>query len=59
MAEITTQEGFFTNTIARLSGAKLKNGKLEFPFQISGTIEPPVFSKGKGDKDVDDVRSHR
>jgi hypothetical protein len=59
MAEITTKEGFFTNTIARLSGAKLKNGKLEFPFQISGTIETPVFSKGKGDKDVDDVRSHR
>lgn len=58
LAEITTQEGFFTNTIARLSGAKLKNGKLEFPFQISGTIETPVFSKGKGDKDVDDVRGH-
>ena len=59
LAEITTKEGFFTNTIARLSGAKLKNGKLEFPFRISGTISIPVFSKGKGEKDVDQVRSNR
>ena len=59
LAEITTKEGFFTNTIARLSGARLKNGTLEFPFRISGTIDAPVFSKGKGDKDIDDVRNHR
>ena len=60
LAEITTKEGFFTNTFARLfGGATLKDGRLEFPFRISGTIENPIFSKGKGDKDVDDVRNHR
>ena len=53
LAEITTKESFFTNTIARLSGATLKDGKLQFPFRIGGTIDSPVFSKGKGDKDVD------
>jgi uncharacterized protein involved in outer membrane biogenesis len=53
LAEITTKEGFFTNTVARLSGASLKNGKLQFPFRITGTIDSPIFSKGKGDKDVD------
>jgi uncharacterized protein involved in outer membrane biogenesis len=53
LAEITTQQGFFTNTVARLSGATLKNGKLQFPFRIGGTFDSPVFSKGKGDKDVD------
>jgi uncharacterized protein involved in outer membrane biogenesis len=55
LAEITTKESFFTNTIARLSGATLKDGKLQFPFRIGGTIDSPVFSKGKGDKDVDAV----
>jgi uncharacterized protein involved in outer membrane biogenesis len=59
LAEITTREGFFTNTIARLSGATLKHGKLQFPFRIVGTIDSPVFSKGKGDKDVDAVQKHR
>ncbi len=46
LAEITTKESFFTNTIARLSGATLKDGKLQFPFRIGGTIDSPVFSKG-------------
>ena len=59
LAEITTKEGFFTNTIARLSGATLKDGKLQFPFRIGGTINSPVFSKGKGDKDVDAEQKHR
>jgi uncharacterized protein involved in outer membrane biogenesis len=53
LAEITTKKGFFTNTVARLSGATLKDGKLQFPFRIGGTIDRPVFSKGKGDKDID------
>ena len=53
LAEITTKESFFTNTVARMSGATLKDGKLQFPFRIGGTIDSPVFSKGKGDKDVD------
>jgi uncharacterized protein involved in outer membrane biogenesis len=59
LAEITTKEGFFTNTVARLSGATLKDGKLQFPFRIGGTIDSPVFSKGKGDKDVDAVQKPR
>jgi uncharacterized protein involved in outer membrane biogenesis len=59
LAEITTKESFFTNTIARLSGASLVDGKLQFPFRIGGTIDNPVFSKGKGDKDVDAVQKHR
>jgi uncharacterized protein involved in outer membrane biogenesis len=56
MAEITTKESFFTNTIARFSGATLKDGKLQFPFHIGGTIDSPVFAKGEGDKDVDAVQ---
>jgi uncharacterized protein involved in outer membrane biogenesis len=56
LAEITTKESFFTNTVARLSGASLVKGKLQFPFRIGGTIDSPVFSKGKGDKDVDAVQ---
>ena len=59
LAEITTKEGFFTNTIARLSGATLRDGKLQFPFRIGGTIDNPVFFKGKGDKDVDAVKKPR
>jgi uncharacterized protein involved in outer membrane biogenesis len=56
LAEITTKESFFTNTVARLSGAAVKDGKLQFPFRIGGTISNPAFSKGKGDKDVDAPR---
>jgi uncharacterized protein involved in outer membrane biogenesis len=59
LAEITTKESFFTNTVARLSGASLKDGKLQFPFRIGGTIDNPVFSKGKGDQDVDAVQKPR
>jgi uncharacterized protein involved in outer membrane biogenesis len=59
LAEITTKEGFFTNTIARLSGAALVDGKLQFPFRIGGTIDNPIFSRGKGDKDVDAVQKPR
>jgi uncharacterized protein involved in outer membrane biogenesis len=59
LAEITTKEGFFTNTIARFSGATLKDGKLQFSFRIGGTIDNPVFSKDNGYKDVDAVQKHR
>jgi uncharacterized protein involved in outer membrane biogenesis len=59
LAEITTKESFFTNAVARLSGATLKDGKLQFPFRIGGTIDSPVFSKGEGEKDVDAVQNHR
>jgi uncharacterized protein involved in outer membrane biogenesis len=57
LAEITTKESFFTNTVARMSGASLKDGKLQFPFRVGGTISSPIFSKGKGDQDVDAVPS--
>ena len=59
LAEITTKEGFFTNTVARFSGAALVDGKLQFPFRIGGTIDNPIFSKGKGEKDVDAVQKPR
>jgi uncharacterized protein involved in outer membrane biogenesis len=58
LAEITTKESFFTNTVARMSGASLKDGKLQFPFRIGGTIDSPIFTKGKGDQDVDAVPGH-
>jgi hypothetical protein len=35
------------------------DGKLQFPFRISGTIGSPVFSKGQGDKDVDALQKHQ
>jgi len=50
MAQITTKQGFFTNTFGRLSGGKLVDGKLTFPFRISGTIQNPVFAKIDDDK---------
>jgi hypothetical protein len=59
LAEVITKEGFFTNTIARLCGATLKDGKLQFPLRIGGTINNPVFSKGKDDKDVDALQKPR
>src|ERR1700686_615850 len=49
-AQITTKQGFFTNTFGRLSGGKLVDGKLTFPFRISGTIQNPIFSKVDDDK---------
>jgi len=49
IAQITTKQGFFTNTFGRLSGGKLVDGKLTFPFRITGTIENPIFSKGGAD----------
>ncbi len=49
IAQITTKQGFFTNTFGRMSGGKLVDGKLSFPFRISGTIANPIFSKGGAD----------
>ncbi|HLK04447.1 MAG TPA: AsmA family protein [Candidatus Acidoferrum sp.] len=46
VAAITTKQGFFTNTFARIEGAKLVDGKIQFPFRIDGTLENPKFSKG-------------
>jgi len=44
VAEILSKQGFFTNTMARLYGATSNNGKLSFPFRVSGTIDNPKFS---------------
>jgi uncharacterized protein involved in outer membrane biogenesis len=46
VAAIAAKQSFFTNSLARLEGAKLVDGKLTFPFRIDGTIESPRFSKG-------------
>ena len=46
VAAIAAKQGFLTNTVARLEGAKLIDGKLSFPFHIDGTIDSPKFSKG-------------
>ncbi len=48
-AKITTKQGFFNNTFARLSGATLQDGQLSFPFRVGGTIESPVFSRRRAD----------
>lgn len=50
VAEIVSQQGFVTNLAARLAGGTLKDGKLSFPFHIGGTIDNPVFAKGKAKK---------
>jgi uncharacterized protein involved in outer membrane biogenesis len=51
VAEIVSKQGFVTNLFARLAGGTLKDGKLSFPFHISGTIDNPVFARGsKGEK---------
>jgi len=47
VAQIVTKQGFFTNLVARMSGASLKNGKLSFPFKVSGTMDNPTFSLQK------------
>jgi uncharacterized protein involved in outer membrane biogenesis len=47
VAEIVSRQGFVTNLFARLNGATLKDGKLSFPFHVGGSIDDPVFAKGK------------
>ncbi|MHB8486111.1 MAG: AsmA family protein [Candidatus Acidiferrales bacterium] len=47
VAQIVTKQGFFTNLFARMSGASVRNGKLSFPFQVSGTMDHPTFSVRK------------
>jgi hypothetical protein len=59
LAEITTQKGFFTNTMTRLSGATLKDGKLRFPFGSAERSRTRYFPRGKATKDVDAVQKPR
>ena len=47
VAEIVAKQGFVTKIVARISGAKLKNGRLSFPFRVGGTIDSPRFFRGK------------
>jgi hypothetical protein len=46
----STKQGLLITTVARFKVAKLKDGKLPFPFRIAGTIESPQFSKGTKDQ---------
>ena len=47
VAAIATKQGFLTNTLARLEGAKLVDGKPSFPLRIDGTIENANSLKGR------------
>jgi uncharacterized protein involved in outer membrane biogenesis len=47
VAQIASKQGFFTNLVARMSGASRKDGKLSFPFKVSGTVDNPTFSLQK------------
>ena len=44
VASVLNSQGFFTNLMARMSGAKLEKGKLSFPIRIEGTLQNPKFS---------------
>jgi uncharacterized protein involved in outer membrane biogenesis len=50
VATITTKQGFWTTTFARLGGATVKDGKLSFPFRIAGTLESPKVSRATAAK---------
>ena len=44
VASVLNSQGFFTNMMARMSGAKSEKGKLSFPIRIEGTLQNPQFS---------------
>ena len=44
VASVLNSQGFFANTMARMSGARLQKGKLSFPIRIQGTLQNPKFS---------------
>jgi len=44
VASVVDSQGFFTNMMARMSGATLEKGKLSFPIRIEGTLQNPKFS---------------
>jgi uncharacterized protein involved in outer membrane biogenesis len=50
VATITTKQGFWTTTFARLGGATVRDGKLSFPFRIAGTLESPQISRASPEK---------
>jgi hypothetical protein len=43
VAEVKAAENALTNMLAGLSGAKLADGKLSFPFTLGGTLDNPRF----------------
>ena len=43
-ANVLNRQGFFTNVMSRMAGAKLEKGKLTFPIRIEGTLQNPMFS---------------
>lgn len=44
VASVLNSQGFFTNMMARMSGAKSEKGTLSFPIRIEGTLQNPQFS---------------
>ena len=44
VASVLNSQGFFTNMMARMSGAELEKGKLSFPIRVGGTLQNPKFS---------------
>jgi len=44
VASVLNSQGFFTNLMARMSGAKLEKGKLSFPIRVGGTLQDPKLS---------------
>jgi uncharacterized protein YhdP len=43
VAEVNAAQNALTNMLAGLSGAKLADGKLSFPFTLGGTLDNPRF----------------
>jgi uncharacterized protein involved in outer membrane biogenesis len=43
VAEVNASQNALTNVLAGLSGAKLVDGKLSFPFTLGGTLDQPRF----------------
>ena len=44
VASVLNSQGFFTNLVARMSGAKWEKGKRSLPTQSEGTLQNPKFS---------------
>lgn len=49
-AVVPARQGGLTNLVSQISGATFANGKLSFPFDLTGTLDNPKFSlkTGKG-----------
>ncbi len=41
VANVLNKQGFFTNILGRMAGARVEKGKLSFPVEIEGTLDSP------------------